>query len=160
MGPIRLSGTDVSKARESFWGSLTLEPGAPWYCRESKYPQLRDDGRNSTGCDKDDSMICPTKVSLGWWNEGACSQGSFKFTDVYIFLLTVSFLVKKSWPWDAGKFFSLFKGLVSSCSWTSQRHWNRIFWPRCLTPFVQGHLQSNVLPLSYIPVQGHLNSLS
>lgn len=52
MGPIRLSGTDVSKARESFWGSLTLEPGAPWYCRESKYPQSRDDGRNSTGCDR------------------------------------------------------------------------------------------------------------
>lgn len=46
--------------------------------------------------DKDDFMICPTKVSLGWWEEGDCSEASSKFT-VHIFL-TVSFLVKASLP--------------------------------------------------------------
>lgn len=64
--------------------------------------------------DKNDFMMNHTGASLGWLEEGDCSEGSFEFDDVSIFLLNVSFLGKAQQPLDGGLFLSLNKGLDSS----------------------------------------------
>lgn len=95
--------------------------------------------------DKNDFMVNHIGASLGWLEEGDCSEGSFEFDDVSIFLSNESFLEKAQQPMDGGHFLSLNKGLL----------------PPPPDLLLVGRLKQDTLTPSlwtFVP-QGHLNVL-